>query len=476
MLPEEKPTLTPALQHLPEGELDHRTDAEIEELVDTYRPVKHEKNCWAFWHSGFKNMPRWCKRNIVGWVRRLGPEWDVRCLDMVDGSPNHASNFIGAEYLPDCFLKKTMTGKTPAQHASDMVRLPLVYLVSVWMDSGTVLFRSFDDSFWNLLEDPECPYEVFLINFHYRKHQGQILNGLIGARKGNPFIERWQRVFFEIWKDRTDCVGLRYHPLIRHLGLIDGTNAERIGIGGPSGNSAHIMVDYLAQDYCFERVRLVVDAAGNWDGPAYYRRHMCFLHTEREYWKYAALMPTALHGPLMALPFKPELTLPSSTSTTTTTTTTTEYDPIAQLPDAAALAAIPESDLHLAVHETRLQQAARDWLTNIASSCLAVKFSGGYWWPGSGWAMPLAVTWGLPGHEDDDVAPGSWAAWFRYASTHMRQMRRVPVYGTHATSEADEALVPGFLRGEEERVLVAGLLEPARESDGWVFIPAFETS
>lgn len=75
-------------------------------------------------------MPRWCKRNVIGWVRRLGPGWDVRCLDMADGSPNHASNFIGAKYLPDCFLQKTMTGKSSAQHASDMVRLPLVYLVS----------------------------------------------------------------------------------------------------------------------------------------------------------------------------------------------------------------------------------------------------------------------------------------------------------------------------------------------------------
>lgn len=75
-------------------------------------------------------MPRWCKRNVVGWVRRLGPEWDVRCTDMVEGSPNYALNFVDAEYMPECFVKKNMTGNTPAQHASDMIRLPLVYLVS----------------------------------------------------------------------------------------------------------------------------------------------------------------------------------------------------------------------------------------------------------------------------------------------------------------------------------------------------------
>ncbi|KAI1300619.1 hypothetical protein F5Y03DRAFT_363897 [Xylaria venustula] len=454
-----KPTLTSTLQYLPESEIDHRTDEEIEEFVSTYRQVKNEKNCWTFWYSGFEKMPRWCKRNVVGWVRRLGPDWDVRCIDMVDGSPNNALKFIDDRYLPDCLLRKAMTGKTSAQHASDMVRLPLVYLHGgVWMDSGTVLLRNFDDSFWNLLEDPECPYEVFVINFHYRLYEGQILNGLIGSRKNNPFIERWWRIFFEIWKDRTDCADLRYHPLIRHLGLIDGTNAEKIGIGGPKGNSAHIMVDYLSQNYCFERVRLLVDDVGNWNGPVYYRKHICFVNAEREYWKYAALIPTEMYVKLMSLPFKPELTQES-----------TKEDPPGQLPGAAELAATPYPD------ETQLQQAARDWLTDISSNCLAVKFSGGYWWPDSGWAMPLAVTWVLPDHEDDDIMPGTWAEWFRYASTNLQQTRKFPIYGTHC-SDGDQSSVPGFLYAEAERVLHAGLLEPALERDGWEFIPPFETT
>ncbi|KAI1199879.1 hypothetical protein F5X97DRAFT_341207 [Nemania serpens] len=454
-----KPTLTPALEHLPESEIDRRTDAEIGALINTYRPVRHEKNCWTFWHSGFDGMPRWCQRNLTGWVRRLGPGWDVRCIDMVDGSPNNATNFVDAEYLPACFLEKTMTGKTNAVHASDMVRLPLVYLVSVWLDSGTMLFRSFDDSFWNLLEDPKCPYELFLINFQYRRHEGQILNGFIAARKGNPFVERCWRLFFEIWKDRTECAGLRYHPLIRHLGLVDGTRSAKIHLANPTDNACHIMVDYLSQNYCFERVRLVVDEAENWDGPAYYRKHICFVNAEREYWKYTALMPTELQTKLMSLPFRPELTRE------------TEGDPPGELPGAAELAATPDDE----VDEARLQQAARDWLTNVTSSCFAAKFSGGYWWPGSGWAMPLAVSWTLPGHEDDDVKPGTWAEWVRYASTHLRQTRKMPIFGTHC-QDGDRSSLPGFLLAEADRVLHAGLLEPARESDGWEFIPPFETT
>ena len=75
-------------------------------------------------------MPRWCKRNVVGWVRRLGPEWDVRCTDMVEGSPNYALNIVDAVDMPECFVNMNMTGNTPAQHAGDMLGLPLVYLVS----------------------------------------------------------------------------------------------------------------------------------------------------------------------------------------------------------------------------------------------------------------------------------------------------------------------------------------------------------
>ncbi|KAI1815025.1 hypothetical protein GGS20DRAFT_368567 [Poronia punctata] len=458
------PTLTPALEHI-HVDSDEKTDAEIEkQIIQTYRPVRHERNCWTFWHSGFENMPRWCKRNIISWIRRLGPTWDVRCLDMVDGSPNNASRFVDARYLPDCLVNGSMTGKAAAVHASDMIRLPLVYLHGgVWADSGMVLLQNFDDSFWNLLEDPKCPYEAFFFHFPHRPHEGQVLNGFIAARKGNPFIERWMRVFYEIWKDRVDCDGLRYHPLIRHLGLIDVTNGNKLGMTASSGDTArHLIVDYLAQNWCFERVRLLVDVTEGWDGPAYYRKHICFLDARREYWKYAALMPTSLQVKLMSLPFKPELTRESAM----------EEDPEGYIPGSAELADTPESE----IDEPRLQQLARDWLTNIASSCVAVKFSGGYWWPGSGWPMPLAVTWVLPDHEDDDVKPGTWAEWFRYASTHMRQTRKVPVYGTWCPEGVNQSSVPEVLRAETERVLYAGLLEPARESDGWEFIPPFETA
>ncbi|KAI0432751.1 hypothetical protein F5Y09DRAFT_329403 [Xylaria sp. FL1042] len=385
---DKKPTLTPALQHLPESGIDRRTDAEIAKLVDTCRPVKHENN---FPMPGAK-------------LGRALPAltWWTACQ-------NHALNFIGAEYLPNCVVKNTMTGKTSAQHASDITRQRLVYL-------------------------------MFLINSHSRPYEGQILDDFIGAHKNNLFVERWQRVFFENWKDHTNCVDLH------------GANVDRVGISGPKGDLGHVIADYLSQECCFEPI---LDAAEDWNGPAYYRKNMCFLNAECEYWKCATLMPTEMHIKLMSLLFKPELTKESE-----------REDAPGQLPGAAAT---PSPD------EARLQQATRDWSTNISSSYLAVKFSDGYWWPGSGWAMPLAMMWALGHHEDDEIMPETRAERFRYGSTPLPQTRKVPIHGAHC-QDGDQSSVLGFLATEAERVLHAGLLEPVLESDNnWEFIPPFGT-
>lgn len=234
------------------------------------------------------------------------------------------------------------------------------------------------------------------------------------------------------------------------------------------------MADYLGQNYALERVRTLVDQAGNWDGPAYSRKHICYVSAERELWKYAAMLPAEMHTKLMTLPFKPELTRESKwedpLGPEAAALAANQQSP---MPGAAALAAAADGELD----EARLQQVARDWLTAIASSSLIVKLSGGYWFPGSGWPMPLSVSWVQPGHEDDDIMPGTWAEWLRYASTHLQQTRKVPFNGTYlAGPDSDLSLMPEFLRGEALRVLHAGLLEPAPENDGWEFVPPRETS
>ena len=116
---------------IPTPRLDPRTDAEITDSLRTHIPVKSERNVWAFWDSGLDNLHPWCHRNILGWVRRLGPSWTVRLLDNVPGSANHLHTFVGPENFPNTFNEGTLSGRYKAQHASDFMRLAVIYHVCV---------------------------------------------------------------------------------------------------------------------------------------------------------------------------------------------------------------------------------------------------------------------------------------------------------------------------------------------------------
>lgn len=53
--------------------LDTRSDAGILDSLQVFVPVTSERNIWAFWHSGIHDMPAWCRRNVVDWVRINDP-------------------------------------------------------------------------------------------------------------------------------------------------------------------------------------------------------------------------------------------------------------------------------------------------------------------------------------------------------------------------------------------------------------------
>ena len=152
----------PGLAVIPESQLDLRSDEEIIMQLKSYQaPTASEKNVWAFWDTGFDRMAPWTQRNVINWVRRLGPSWTVRVLDHVEGSPVHISKFVDASFLPEAFNNHTMTGPHVGPHSGDMVRLPLLYLYGgVWMDAGMMLFRHLDDVCWKTIEDPTSPYEM----------------------------------------------------------------------------------------------------------------------------------------------------------------------------------------------------------------------------------------------------------------------------------------------------------------------------
>ena len=119
------------LLHIPHSRLDPRTDEEIAETLCTYRPVSSEKNVWAFWDKGFRELRPWCRRNILAWVRRLGPSWTVRVLDLVPDSPNHVYQFVTPDNFPATFNEGTMDGPNRAQHASDFTRLAVLLQVRI---------------------------------------------------------------------------------------------------------------------------------------------------------------------------------------------------------------------------------------------------------------------------------------------------------------------------------------------------------
>lgn len=101
---------------------DKRPDEEIFASLSQYVPVTSEKNIWSLWYDGLDNMPAWCQRNAVDWVRICGPDWTIRILDNVPESPNYALRYLSPQNLPACFLNRTMDGPYVGQHAADFIR------------------------------------------------------------------------------------------------------------------------------------------------------------------------------------------------------------------------------------------------------------------------------------------------------------------------------------------------------------------
>ena len=165
---------------------DERSDAEILESLTQNVPITSEKNIWTYWHSGVRNMPSWCQRNIFNWVRLHGDDWTVRVLDTVPDSPNHALKWIAPEALPEAFVNGTMTGPYTGPHSADFLRGAALYTYGgVWMDVGNILFRNLDKVCWDKLMDDNSPYTVSTPWMY-----GQMTsNHFVAARKGDIWYQ-----------------------------------------------------------------------------------------------------------------------------------------------------------------------------------------------------------------------------------------------------------------------------------------------
>ncbi|KZV89355.1 hypothetical protein EXIGLDRAFT_751190 [Exidia glandulosa HHB12029] len=255
--------------------LDDRSEDAIIAHILSHRLVTRQKNIWAFWDNGWEAMRPWTRRNVVDWVRRLGPDWDVRVLDRVEGSPRNLAHFVDVQMLPKTFWR--MEGRNAGQRVSNMARVLLLYMHGgVWLDVGGILTRSLDD-LWDRIADPEDSTEFIGVS---SRLNDQVLadrplgNTILATAKGNQFAGLWHAVYAEMFKDRTTSRGIRLHPLVAHLVPYE------LPEGFPIDISVEDMADYLGHFHAAGRLFALVDPSISWDGPEFFSKHLKLINAD----------------------------------------------------------------------------------------------------------------------------------------------------------------------------------------------------
>lgn len=355
------------------------SDVDIILDLQTFKPVTSERNVWAFWDQGLVNCPGWVQRNVISWVRRLGPSWTVRVLDLVENSPSLVYSYVDPVHLPKAVVGNKMTGNHRSQHTSDLIRLPLLHQHGgVWIDVGMLLFRGLDNFFWNLLQDPGSQFEVASFNGTVAPGVSLILNGFLAARKGSLCIKYWHDIFLEVWKNAATSDGLHQHPLLRHLPAY-----EPMSSGGDSAPPSYPQfADYCTQSLCLERLRHLKDPAIGWDGPDFFENKVLLFECLTEiYW-----------GEELA-----------------------GWDGRKQFEMLG-------SPCENVAPGDEQYSAADHWMKETLSVCSAMKLSHGL--PVTGREY-LADIWNQPENQNADRKPGTFAARLRWASEHYEQTRKL---------------------------------------------------
>ncbi|KAJ5586973.1 uncharacterized protein N7459_002738 [Penicillium hispanicum] len=259
---------------------DSRSDAEIFNSFQEFRPVTSEKNIWAYWHAGVANMPKWCQKNAIDWVRILGPDWTVRVLDNVAGSPNNTLRYVPDSLLPPSFVNQSMDGPYLGQHGADLTRSACIYEHGgAWMDVGTILIRHIDRICWKQLEDPESPYRVALPVIY----GVCAANHFVAARKHDPFIYQWHRLFTHVWGNKKNIKGCLSDPLITPLLPIMFEGAD--GKFDPDWIDEKVALEYITQIICWSRLFCLEDAGEGFSGLEYWEKHIFGFSAMQEDWR-----------------------------------------------------------------------------------------------------------------------------------------------------------------------------------------------
>ena len=261
---------------------DTRTDAEILASLAEHHPVTSEKNIWAYWHAGLTSMPGWCKRNVVAWQRICGPEWTVRVLDSVPGSPNHALKFLSKDLLPKAFVDNAMDGEYSGPHSADLLRGACLHLHGgAFIDVGCILIRSLDRICWDQLSGPASPYQV-AVPWMYGI---TVANHFVAALKGDPFIKRWHDLFVHLWRNKTNSQGLSADPLMAFSQTLTFDDSRASNYHWDFKVDAQTVFEYITQVGCWMRMcMLTKDEGDGFVGSEYWQKHVLIWDALSEAW------------------------------------------------------------------------------------------------------------------------------------------------------------------------------------------------
>ncbi|KAF8206170.1 hypothetical protein K438DRAFT_1816717 [Mycena galopus ATCC 62051] len=266
--------------------LDARTDEEILHAVTQYAPVTSEKNIWAFWDSGARNMPGWCQRNVTDWVRICGPEWTVRVLDNVPDSPNYALKYIARALLPDAFVERKMDGPHAGPHSADFLRCACLYEHGgAYMDVSNILFRDMDRYCWDQIADPPT-----------------ITNHFAAARKGDPFIKRWHDLFTHLWQGRTNHQGLLDSPLLAFSAAPNLDEIRTSKFKWDINDDPKTSMEYITQILCWTRLTVLEDAGDGFSCSDYWQNNVLCIDVLEENWGAEAVVGFAGGGAVIFEP------------------------------------------------------------------------------------------------------------------------------------------------------------------------------
>lgn len=265
------------------GQLDLRSDEDIDRDLLHPRPIRDEKNVWFYWQTGYTNMYPYTKRNVRTWHRRFSKQgWVVRVLDRDPGSPLNVSNYLDVTdpgIFPKAFIEGTLAGRYAVQHNSDLVRWPLLLKYGgVYADVGLIQIGDLDRLWNETVGDPSKPFEV--LSYAADGPQGKTLtNYFLGSHKNNALFQRCHRLLLALWAEdggKTSTTGMHASPLLKGLPLMSGAGFafEEDGQKYSEEDVGKLLSDYIIQGQAMSMVMGLVDDEEAWNGPAYVANHV----------------------------------------------------------------------------------------------------------------------------------------------------------------------------------------------------------